>query len=122
MRFHKKDPFKLYIVALPGAKLFQRVLEFVDAVRKGMVGSKEKREANHLPIKVRGSGKESYQNFYQIDKIAMSLVNSNCVVNSAHYEDLSDFQSRARCAKIKRTKDVDWEGLAMGQYSIFFSL
>lgn len=86
---------------------------------KGMVGSKEKREANHFPIKVRSRGKESYQNFDRIDKIAMPLVNSNCVVNSVHYEDLSDFQSHGRCAKIKRTKDVDWEG--MGQYIIFFS-
>ena len=63
--------------------------------------------------------KESYQNFDRIDKIAIPLVNSNCVLNSVHYEDLSDFQSRGRCAKIKGTKDVDWEG--MGQYSIFFS-
>ena len=53
--------------------------------------------------------------------IAMPLVNGNCVVNSAHYEDLSDFRSCGRCAKINRTKNVDWEGLAMGQYSIFFS-
>lgn len=86
---------------------------------KGMVGSKEKREANHFPIEVRSRGKESYQNFDRIDKIAIPLVNSNCVLNSVHYEDLSDFQSRGRCGKIKGTKDVDWEG--MGQYSIFFS-
>ena len=60
VRVHKKNPFKLSMVALPGAKLFQSVLEFVDAASKGMVGSKEKREANHLPIKVRSRGKESY--------------------------------------------------------------
>ena len=50
VKVHKKDPFKLSIVALPGAKLFESVLEFVDAASKEMVGSKEKHEANHLPI------------------------------------------------------------------------
>lgn len=75
--------------------------------------------STHSAPRIRSRGKESYQNFDRIDKIAMPLVNSNCVVNSVHYEDLSDFESRGRCAKIKRTKDVDWEG--MGQYIIFFS-
>ena len=132
VRVHKKDPF--FVIALPGAKLFESVLEFVDAASKGMVGSKEKREAfetlvkamenctlENFPMKARSSGKESYQNLDRIDKIVMPLVNGHCVVNSAHDEDLSDFRSRGRCAKINTTKEVDWEGLAMGEYRIFLS-
>ena len=38
VRVHKKYPFKLSIVALLGAKLFQSVLEFVDAASKRKVG------------------------------------------------------------------------------------
>lgn len=125
VRVHKKDPF--FVIALPGAKLFESVLEFVDAACKGMVESKEKREAfetlvkamenctlENFPMKARSSG-----NLDRIDKIVMPLVNGHCVVNSAYDEDLSDFRSRGRCLKIKNTKEVGWEGLALGEYSIF---